>query len=953
MQMDVSDAGSTSQQQESAKRPKLQRACDLCRKKKSDGQDMPNNRCSKCISYGIECTYDTVNKRPPTKSYVEVLENRLQKMEKLFDQLQSQGQSPPEQRSDEGSTHPSPQGDTTAQIPANGPPAPTTNDASSPSDADDLDPSDDEMEASRKLFSRFNKMSIRGSPMRYHGKSSSMMLLNTAIDVKDEYTGGDTILDLPKDGTSQAQDDHNWTVDMMAEELPPHTDFPPPDLLQDLMDYYFNALNLYAPILHRPTLEQGIKDGLHLQYQGFGAVLLMVCANGSRWSDDPRIEQYSVPGRPGWKWFQQIERARRSLFAAPRLYDLQLYTLMSEYLGGFSSPHSCWSLAGIGIRIALDVGAHRKKTYANMSKVEGELWKRAFWCLLTLDRVTSFSLGRPCAIHDEDVDVDPCIEVDDEYWFTGDPETDFKQPPGKPSQVTFLNTFNSLLQITAFASRTIYSINKSKLMLGFVGQEWEERIVAELDSALNKWIDSVPDHLRWDPTRENVQFMNQSSVLYAKYYQLQIFVHRPFLPYARKSSRLSLPSLAICTNAARSCVHVVDTQYKRNGIPLLYNRLPLFTAGIVLLMNLWGGKRAGFTNQSAATDVQKCIDMMKRLEPRIRSAGRLRDVLENLYSAGDFEAQEPTPSRKRGRDSDEPGTTPSSNDAQSRDTSPVKTPVGATPLADGRTLLQNSLSPHFIGAPYTGTGPGPAAQWANPGPNPGLTPGAGAGAGVGAGAGAGATASFSPPPSAQSALPVHTDELGRVPFHHGFSPFFDPAFAQKNPPPVPAFPNGTLFQSPAHAQAHVPGHPAGAHAGSTAHCAPYPMTGYSMSSLKPEPYKANHNPGYASMSSAAVPMGLCAGRQFSGGGASPGPPAATYGADPGLFTNPLDPGFAAATTDVPGLSMDDIALADNTLEIWSSAPTSIDWADWNTFIDNVSGGDAAVPDGPLGHGDGF
>ena len=39
-----------------------------------------------------------------------------------------------------------------------------------------------------------------------------------------------------------------------------------------------------------------------------------------------------------------------------------------------------------------------------------------------------------------------------------------------------------------------YSINKSKQTLGYVGPEWEQRIVAELDSALNKWIDTVPEH---------------------------------------------------------------------------------------------------------------------------------------------------------------------------------------------------------------------------------------------------------------------------------------------------------------------------------------------------------------------------------------------------------------------------------------------------------------------------
>jgi hypothetical protein len=37
-------------------------------------------------------------------------------------------------------------------------------------------------------------------------------------------------------------------------------------------------------------------------------------------------------------------------------------------------------------------------------------------------------------------------------------------------------------------------VNKSKILLGFVGQPWEQHIVAELDSALNKWVDSVPDY---------------------------------------------------------------------------------------------------------------------------------------------------------------------------------------------------------------------------------------------------------------------------------------------------------------------------------------------------------------------------------------------------------------------------------------------------------------------------
>jgi hypothetical protein len=127
-------------------------------------------------------------------------------------------------------------------------------------------------------------------------------------------------------------------------------------------------------------------------------------------------------------------------------------------------------------------------------------------------------------------------------------------------------------------------------MLGFVGPQWEQHIVSELDSALNKWIDSVPDHctsspspptynkahftfipVRWDPNREGDLFFMQSASLNATYYHVQIIVHRPFIPSPRKPAPLSFPSLAICTNAARSCIHVLDAQFTRTGQASLNN----------------------------------------------------------------------------------------------------------------------------------------------------------------------------------------------------------------------------------------------------------------------------------------------------------------------------------------------------------------------------------------------
>ncbi|KAJ7049695.1 hypothetical protein C8F01DRAFT_725599 [Mycena amicta] len=106
--------------------------------------------------------------------------------------------------------------------------------------------------------------------------------------------------------------------------------------------------------------------------------------------------------------------------------------------------------------------------------------------------------------------VDYPTDVDDEYWEHPDPSKRFQQPEGKPSQVAFFVSNVKLFAILGRAEKTIYSLQRNER-----GPAWSQSTVAELDSALNQWLDSIPEHLRWDPHRENSIFSAQSAALYA------------------------------------------------------------------------------------------------------------------------------------------------------------------------------------------------------------------------------------------------------------------------------------------------------------------------------------------------------------------------------------------------------------------------------------------------------
>lgn len=133
--------------------------------------------------------------------------------------------------------------------------------------------------------------------------------------------------------------------------------------------------------------------------------------------------------------------------------------------------------------------------------------------------------------------------------------------------------------------------------------------------------------VKWNPRNPNTTFPSQLAMLHSAFYSLQITIHRPFIASQRRisvtfpqSAFNQFPSLSICTTAARACVHVSETLCRRLGygthmslgslhhnmvrVPVLsvrcqtakidYDRcffcqVPLFTAAIVLMLNMCAG----------------------------------------------------------------------------------------------------------------------------------------------------------------------------------------------------------------------------------------------------------------------------------------------------------------------------------------------------------------------------
>ncbi|PBK65932.1 hypothetical protein ARMSODRAFT_940054 [Armillaria solidipes] len=646
-----------------SKQRRLQGACDICRSKKirCDSAKMPGNKCSNCVAFGEECTHLAVmakkgrirmHYQPPSipapktdlqdhinailsssapynvpNTHTAILVDLARYVRKLEAELAAAKNqtSPP---------------------------------SASPSSSGSTDPaSSDEEPESYELTDALRRFSIGLRGIRHFGKSSGMMLIKSTIEMKLAYDKSVPVTSAFR--RPQFWTIHPWQCPMPEDVLPLR--FPPPDLLDHLVTVFLNTTNLHICLLHGPTFRRQIAAGTHLTSRNFGNLVLGVCGCAARHSDDPRVGPLD---QAGWEWYLQLRPIHLSRFSnSTTLWELQLVPLMVLFLYGTTSPQPCFVLTGLGIRMAQDLGAHRKRpTTLKEWTVEDELWKRVFWVLVVIDVFVSAFDGRPRATTSENFDLDYPLEVDEEFWpgeSLSDPENPWAQPSHKPANVVTWILCIKLLDILSFAQVTIYSIKRSEYWDAISTSKWHENVAVELDSALNKWIDSIPDYLRWDPHNTDQQQFDRSVILYSTFYWVQLQVHRPFIPRpsAKKSSgnlKSNFPALAICANAARSCSHILEVHARRGGMALPNVLVSAFHSALVLLLNFWGGKRLGLSANPAreGEDIKKCLVMLGGYESRYLVAGRYRDIIRELFESGGPNGPESQPeqSNKRARE---------------------------------------------------------------------------------------------------------------------------------------------------------------------------------------------------------------------------------------------------------------------------------------------------------------
>jgi len=325
-------------------------------------------------------------------------------------------------------------------------------------------------------------------------------------------------------------------------------------------------------------------------------------------------------------------------FRPASLFDLQAAVLQVLWLTASTGFVTAWTFIGFAVRRAVDVGAHREaRTRWTNSPMQDQLRKRAFHCLCLHDRFISSALGRPVAISDDDMDVAAPLDISDDDLMAWERATQLallrREPPPPAPSATSGAIWVCVIDMHAIMGRALkllYGLKRDK------SQAQTIKAVAELDAALNRWIQTVPAHLAWNPARQNDVELSTSAWFMSTYFQTQILIHREFVSPAR-SRALGFSSLAICSNAARAMANVLDTLRQRNLFAKAWTWAPIaaVTSGLMLLLGVFanpaepGAPRATLT-PSAASDVKRCINALDTMRASSFMATGMHAALVNL-----------------------------------------------------------------------------------------------------------------------------------------------------------------------------------------------------------------------------------------------------------------------------------------------------------------------------------
>ncbi|KAJ5502096.1 hypothetical protein N7463_004970, partial [Penicillium fimorum] len=286
-----------------------------------------------------------------------------------------------------------------------------------------------------------------------------------------------------------------------------------------LVDFYFAHSHTLYPILKRSevmdTLERVCQNPQNLATQAPIDVfrIWMVLAIGSTAYSSVTLTEESE----SMLFYNNALQYSEQALGSDEMSALEAIMLQVSFSFFNQLGPNTWFLVGTAARLALGMGLHAASSYRKFPLDVQQRRKRIFFSIYMMDRVVSITLGRPFAIHDDDIDVTPFENADEESIHA---DCIIPQTSLQPSLMAVPLHILSLRKIAGKISRKVY---RNARDANLTSQE-REAIIDTLHQELLDWRRSMPFPL--PDVNDNVPHLNTTWYDF-NYYTHLAMIYRP------------------------------------------------------------------------------------------------------------------------------------------------------------------------------------------------------------------------------------------------------------------------------------------------------------------------------------------------------------------------------------------------------------------------------------------
>ncbi|KAB5516905.1 fungal-specific transcription factor domain-containing protein [Coniochaeta sp. 2T2.1] len=630
-------AHSQSQSQSSFKRQRTALACNSCRNRKSRCNGL-RPKCTMCVEMGLEYVYQQPGHQQKKESVVEV-EGRLSSIERtlqlLVEEHRRQNRDAPSR-----DAHSSSNTVRNIDVEHHGGAAPIT-DAAISEDRDTVDGMGaitfaDEHESG--FFGPSSNIAFIGQIATAITAAAGRAGSGPAASVpqtEDRFEGELTSVSRPASPFTYPGADVNGTsnaVDIYA--LPAEAE------MLHLIQLFFNDTGMLFPYVDERSLlaeVHAVKQGNFASARRSWLCLLnMILAFATCVSARPDrpVEQNAAESNV---YFERAQALLGNMaFKTVNVEIVQCLLLMTQYLQGIQRSAQTWKLHGLAVKAAFQLGLHTAYMSTKFTPLESEVRKRTWYGCVLLDRTLSMTFGRPPAVPNDYVKIDPPLDADLKAF--GPNGALPSEPAASNSTVAFFTNTITLYQILGDVIANQYGQNVGMPSHASLSSLFESTI--RLEGQLLSWKRNLPPLLRQRPWESGTSvnagdtmmvWDRLSIILTLRYLNVRALLHRPVLARfleqthappgdgedAHVLERFGHPSLEVSLEAAAETIDIIH-RFRETPVILgawWFSAYYTFNAALIIFSGLlvqstnnstFGNEAGGYVGQK---DLQSSLHL--------------------------------------------------------------------------------------------------------------------------------------------------------------------------------------------------------------------------------------------------------------------------------------------------------------------------------------------------------